>query len=86
MMRSIGFALALVAGSAAAGEHMDCYNDEVDADIRYTRAEPDVLRVSDAEVAAMLARIHASESASAAAAEDGKALQASLDGETATSN
>ena len=85
-MRSIGFALALVAGSAAAGEHMDCYNDEVDADIRYTRAEPDVLQVSDAEIAAMLARIHAKESASVAAAEDGKTLQASLDSTTSTSD
>ena len=85
-MRSIGFALALVAGSAAAGEYMDCYNDEVDADIRYTRAEPEVLQVSDAEIAAMLARIHAGERASVAAAEDGEALQASLDNSTSTSD
>lgn len=83
VMRSIGLALALAAGSAAAGEHMDCYNDDLDADLRYTRAEPDVLRVSDAEIAAMLARMHASESTSVAAVEGEKTLQVSL-GSTAS--
>jgi hypothetical protein len=62
MIRAIGIALTLLAGSATAGEPMDCYNDEVDPDVRYTSTEPDVLRVSDADIADMLARIRESES------------------------
>ncbi len=57
MIRATGIALALVAGSAAAGEPMDCYNDEFDPAARYTSIQPDVLRVSDTEIAAMLVRI-----------------------------
>ena len=40
MIRLIGLILALAAGTAAAGE-MDCYNDDIDDAMRYTRAEPD---------------------------------------------
>lgn len=57
MVRPIGIALALIAGSAAAGEPMDCFNDEVDPDARYTSTTPEVLRVTDAEIAQMLLRI-----------------------------
>ena len=35
MIRSISIALALLAGSATAGEIMDCFNDDLDADSRY---------------------------------------------------
>ena len=78
MIRSAGFALALVAGSAAAGEPMDCYNDEFDTDPRYTSVEPDVLRVTDAEIAQMLLRIREHE--------ERAAMLASLDKESATSD
>lgn len=57
MIRSIGLALALATGSAAAGELGDCFNDEIDSDIRYTSREPDALRITDADIAAMLERI-----------------------------
>lgn len=82
MMRIIGLLVALAAGTAAAGE-IDCYNDDIDDSIRYTRTESDVLRVSDAEIAAMLARIRASESRTVASGDTDPALQASLRSETA---
>lgn len=85
MIRSIGITLALIAGSATAGEYMDCYNDGTDADIRYTSVEPEVLRVSDAEIAAMLTRIRAAESRTVAVAEDDPFLQASLSNGTTAS-
>jgi hypothetical protein len=69
MIRSIGFALALVAGTASAGEPMDCYNDERDSDTRYSRATPEVLRVTDADMAKLLERIQAHEISAVASAE-----------------
>lgn len=68
MYRAIAFALTLIAGSATAGEPMDCYNDETDADLRYTATEPEVLRVTDADIADMLERIRESESPTVAVA------------------
>jgi hypothetical protein len=61
MIRSIAVALAFLAGAASAGEAMDCYNDEFDADTRLTRTTPDVLRVSDADLVALRERIRAHE-------------------------
>jgi hypothetical protein len=40
---------------------MDCYNDEADAALRYTSVQPEVLQITDADIAAMLARIRESE-------------------------
>ena len=57
MIRSIGFALALFTGSVVAGELGDCFNDDVDTGTRYTRSETKSLRVTDADIAAMLDRI-----------------------------
>jgi len=54
VIRSISVALAFVAGSAAAGETMDCFNDEAEADARYTSAEAEALRVTDADIEKML--------------------------------
>jgi hypothetical protein len=85
MMRIIGLFVALAAGTAAAGE-MDCYNDDVDDSVRYTRAEPDALRVSDAEVAAMLARIRANESRTVASGDAQPAMQARLESPTSSSD
>jgi hypothetical protein len=86
MIRTIGIALTLIAGSATAGEPMDCYNDESDLDIRYTSMQPDVLRVTDADISGMLARIRESESRSVAAAERDTALQLSLGKVTSASD
>ena len=61
VIRSISIALAFVAGSAAAGETMDCFNDEADADVRYTSAEPEALRITDADVEKMLRGIRENE-------------------------
>ena len=61
MSRSIVLVLAFFAGSATAGELADCFNDDIDPDIRYTSSEPEVLRITDADVAAMLERIRAHE-------------------------
>lgn len=78
MIRSIGITLTLVAGAAAAGEPMDCYNDEVDPGVRYTSAAPEALRVTDAEIAQMLLRIREHEGRAA--------MLVSLDRETAASD
>jgi hypothetical protein len=85
-MRSIGFALTLIAGSAAAGEPMDCYNDPTEGDLRYTRTEPDALRVTDADIAKMLTRIRENEARSLAIAEGDAVMQASLGKETSASD
>lgn len=69
MFRAIGIALTLIAGSAAAGEPMDCYNDEADPGVRYTSTEPEVLRVTDADISDMLTRMRESENRSIAIAE-----------------
>jgi len=61
MVRSIALALVIAAGPAAAGEHMDCYNDPIDPDNRYTSATPEALRVTDADIERMLAEIRAHE-------------------------
>ena len=57
MIRAIGLVLALITGSATAGELADCFNDDIDAETRYTSNEPEVLRVTDADLTAMLERI-----------------------------
>lgn len=61
MFRSAGLALTLLAGSVAAGELTDCFNDEIDLDARLTSAEPEVLRVTDADIGEMLRRIREAE-------------------------
>lgn len=86
MIRTMAFALALVAGSAAAGENMDCYNDGNDAVFRYTQPEPEVLRVTDADIAAMLIRIREGEHIAVAAAGGDASMQASLDKGASTSD
>ena len=58
---ALALALAVAAGPAAAGEDMDCYNDKVDADSRYTSNTPEELRITDAEIDKMLADIRAHE-------------------------
>lgn len=60
-MRAMALALILVAGPAAADEPMDCFNDDTDAQLRYTSVQPEVLQITDADIAAMLARIRESE-------------------------
>lgn len=85
MIRSLGLILALAAGTVTAGE-MDCYNDDVDDAVRYTRADPDALRVSDAEIATMLARIRASESRTVVAGDAQPAMQARLESPTSSSD
>lgn len=62
MIRCIGIALALLAGPVLAGEQMDCFNDEVDESPRYTSAQPEVLRVTDADIEDMLRRVREHES------------------------
>ncbi len=79
MIRSIAIVLALVAGSVAAGETMDCYNDETEVGTRYTSTEAEVLRVSDADITDMLRRIREYESRAVASAERDPALYVSLD-------
>jgi hypothetical protein len=85
-MRSIGFALALIAGCATAGEPMDCYNDEADPDLRYTRTEPDILRVTDADISKMLTRIRENESRTGVNAKRDSALRASISKDTSNSD
>ena len=78
MIRSISMALALIAGSATAGEAMDCFNDEADAGTRYTSGEPDALRVTDADIERMLRRIRENESRAVARRDGDPALRVSL--------
>jgi len=61
MLRSMALSLLIAAGPVAADEPMDCYNDEADAALRYTSVQPEVLQITDADIAAMLARIRESE-------------------------
>ena len=82
MMRSIGFTLALVAGYATAAERMDCYNDESEPGVRYTSTEPEVLRVSDADISDLLARMREGESRLVAVVEPPAAMHANLGNET----
>lgn len=86
MIRSIGIALALMAGYATAAEPMDCYNDETGSGTRYTSAEPEILRVTDADISAMLTRMREGESLSVAGAEPKAALHVSLSNETSASD
>ena len=86
MIRSMGIVLALVTGPAAAGELMDCYNDETDADARYTSVEQEVLRVTDADLAEMLTRIREGERQSVAGAKAELPLRVTLRSETAASD
>ena len=82
MIRSIGIILALVAGYATAAEPMDCYNDESEPGVRYTSTEPELLRVSDADISDMLARMREGESRPVAVDEPPAAMHANLGNET----
>ncbi len=86
MIRSIGIALALVFGSATAGEPADCYNDETDSGTRYTSIEPEVLRITDADMSDMLTRIREHESRSIASAERNPTMLVRLSSETPVSD
>jgi hypothetical protein len=86
MIRSIGIALALAAGTATAGELTDCFNDETDPDTRYTSTVPGVLHISDADIAKMLERIRAHEQRLIAHTERDRPLVASLDTEPAAAS
>jgi hypothetical protein len=86
MTRSIALALALVAGTATAGELMDCYNDETDPGARYTGTESEVLRVTDADISDMLRRIREHENRSVASAAPDPALLVSLEREPSVSD
>lgn len=86
MIRSAAFTLTLLAGSVVAAEPVDCFNDEIDYDPRYTSAQPEVLRVTDADIEAMLRRIREGESRAVAAGETGTDLRISLRDESAASD
>jgi len=86
MIRAISIALALVFGSATAGEPADCYNDETDSGTRYTSIEPEVLRITDADMSDMLTRIREHESRSIASAERDPAMLVSLSSEIPVSD
>ena len=61
MASSLLLTLTFAAAPAGAGEAEDCYNDKVDADSRYTRAAPEELQVTEADIEKMLADIRAHE-------------------------
>ncbi|NCF27154.1 MAG: hypothetical protein GWP69_07210 [Gammaproteobacteria bacterium] len=86
MIRVISISLVLAAGAATAGEPMDCYNDDFDGGTRYTSTEAEVLRVTDADISAMLMRIRENENRSVASAEGDPALHISLISETPASD
>ena len=86
MIRSIAIALTLIAGSAAADEPMDCFNDESDIGTRYTRTEAEVLRVTDADIAEMLTRVRENESRRVASIEHDPTLHLSLSSDTSVSD
>ena len=86
MIRSMAIALALAAGTATAGEPMDCFNDETDSGTRYTSKEPEVLRITAADLSDMLTRIRESESHTVVSVERDPALQVSLSNETSASD
>lgn len=86
MIRVISISLVLAAGAATAGEPMDCYNDDFDGGTRYTSTEAEVLRVTDADISAMLIRIRENENRSVASAEGDSALHISLISETPASD
>ena len=86
MIRVISISLVLAAGAATAGEPMDCYNDDIDGGTRYTSTEAEILRVTDADISAMLIRIRENENRSVASAERDPALHISLISETPASD
>lgn len=86
MIRSIGVFLALIFGTATAGEPVDCYNYETGSGIRYASIEPEVLRITDADISDMLARLREHESRSIASAERDPAMLARLSSETPVSD
>ena len=86
MIRTISIALMLAAGTAAAGEPTDCYNDERDSNTRYTSIEPEVLRVTDADILAMLVRAREQENRSVVSAESDSDLHVSLSSEIPASH
>ena len=86
MIRSIGIALALAASSVTAGELVDCYNDETDTDMRNTSSEPKFLRITEADLSDMLARIREHESRAVANAEEDPTVLVSLGGKTSESD
>jgi hypothetical protein len=86
VIRSIGVVLALVFGSATAGEPADCYNYETDSGTRYASIEPEILRITDADLSDMLTRIREHENRSIASAERDPAMLVSLSSETPVSD
>ncbi len=86
MIRSIGVFLALIFGTATAGEPVDCYGDGTDRDARYASIEPEVLRITDADISDMLARLREHASRSVASAERDPAMLARLSSETPVSD
>jgi hypothetical protein len=86
MIRAVAMTLALVAGHATAAEPVDCYNDEAAPDLRYTSMEPEVLRVTDADISDMLTRMREGERQSVASAELAPAMHASLNKQTPASD
>ena len=86
MFRSAGFALVLLAGSAAAGEPLDCFNDEIDSDPRHTSTQPEALRVTDADIENMLRRIRENERRDVAEGDADGSLRISLKGDTSASD
>ena len=86
MIRSIAIALTLIAGSAAADEPMDCFNDESNIGTHYTRTESEVLRVTDADIAEMLTRVRENESRRVASIEHDPTLHLSLSSDTSVSD
>ena len=81
MIRALSIALALVASAATAGEPIDCYNDETDTNTRYTSIEPEVLRVTDADILTMLVRAREHDKPSVVRAASGSTLHLSLNNE-----
>ena len=86
MIRLIGIALTLAAGYATAAEPMDCFNDETEPGARYTSTEPEVLRVTDADISNMLMRMAESESRLVADVEPAGAMHAGVGSEISNSN
>jgi hypothetical protein len=86
VIRVISISLVFAAGAATAGEPMDCYNDDMDGGTRYTSTEPEILRVTDADISAMFTRIRENENQSIASAERDPALYISLISEAPASD
>jgi hypothetical protein len=57
MNRSAALLLALGVSAASAGDIEDCYNSESSETMELTGAEPEILRITDADLAALLVRL-----------------------------